>query len=259
MFADADKFSRSGIWRFLRFSRNTSVVRKSFNNCQKSLSIIKENLSIIKESFKLQQALEISRSSLVINNPLSGTIHLVNLQSISSTPAQLDRNSDTLKVARFFHLIWSLSQGHNFVLPSYKLLMKSHLKPGTKEGWKWPLKISMVRTTGHVLRTVSTSKKKRLWSLLFDSSSPVHLFLEQSTRFDNRMADPHEVSQKYLNENKGNAVIQVCIAFIVILTLFVPLRFYSRWSQGTKWSWDDAVVVPAYLFCISLCCFTLGQ
>ena len=61
------------------------------------------------------------------------------------------------------------------------------------------------------------------------------------------------LSQDYIDEYIGNRLINTAIAFIVLDTIFVALRCWSRYLQKAPVGWDDLLIIPAYISCLSLC------
>ena len=64
---------------------------------------------------------------------------------------------------------------------------------------------------------------------------------------------PPELSQSYIEDYCGDKLMTVAIAFIVLDTIFVALRCYSRYLQKASIGWDDILILPAYLSCLGLC------
>ena len=62
---------------------------------------------------------------------------------------------------------------------------------------------------------------------------------------------PH-LSQNYIDESIGDRLTSTAIAFIVLDTLFVALRCWSRSLQKAPIGWDDILVVPAYITCLGV-------
>lgn len=62
-----------------------------------------------------------------------------------------------------------------------------------------------------------------------------------------------ELSPEYLNESNVTSLLTTCIVFFVLDTLFVVLRFFSRWHQRVKWGWDDTLMLGGWLTCVGLC------
>lgn len=62
-----------------------------------------------------------------------------------------------------------------------------------------------------------------------------------------------ELSPEYLNESNVTSLLTTCIVFLVLDTLFVVLRFFSRWHQRVKWGWDDTLMLGGWLTCVGLC------
>ena len=69
---------------------------------------------------------------------------------------------------------------------------------------------------------------------------------------------PH-VTPEYLREYRGDTLLAICDTFIVLDTVFIPLRFYARYLITSSFGWDDAIIPAAWLsnvglaiLCISL-------
>ncbi|CAD6594186.1 MAG: hypothetical protein ASARMPREDX12_008376 [Alectoria sarmentosa] len=64
---------------------------------------------------------------------------------------------------------------------------------------------------------------------------------------------PPKLSQSYIDEFIGYKLTDTAIAFIVLETVFVVLRCWSRYLQKASIGWDDILIIPAYLFCLGPC------
>ena len=56
-----------------------------------------------------------------------------------------------------------------------------------------------------------------------------------------------ELTQAYLDEFNGDQLRTTCIIFIVLDTLCVALRFWSRRYQKAPFGWDDYLIIPAWI------------
>lgn len=61
---------------------------------------------------------------------------------------------------------------------------------------------------------------------------------------------PPKLSQSYVNQNIGDQLTSTAIAFIVLDTIFIALRCWSRSLQKAPIGWDDMLVIPAYISCL---------
>lgn len=66
-------------------------------------------------------------------------------------------------------------------------------------------------------------------------------------------------SQEYLNEYRGDNLIAIAIAFALLPTLTLALRFYSKRFKGAHIGIDDAFIFAAYLVNLSLCAMGLCE
>jgi hypothetical protein len=57
----------------------------------------------------------------------------------------------------------------------------------------------------------------------------------------------------------GDQLVNAAIAFIVIETCFVGLRFFARHVAGTPLSWDDVLIPMALVFNYGLCGVSIGK
>lgn len=67
------------------------------------------------------------------------------------------------------------------------------------------------------------------------------------------MNDTSELSQSYINAYIGDRLKGTAIALIVLETVFVMLRQWSRHLQMAPFGWDDILIIPAYLSCLGMC------
>lgn len=62
-----------------------------------------------------------------------------------------------------------------------------------------------------------------------------------------------ELSQSYIDAYNGDRLKGTAIALIVLETVFVALRQWSRHLQKAPFGWDDILIIPAYLSCLGMC------
>ena len=62
----------------------------------------------------------------------------------------------------------------------------------------------------------------------------------------------------YLDEYRGQTLIDLAIAFLVIETVCVALRFYARRIGKVPWGADDTLIVPGFILCAAVCACTIG-
>ncbi|APA10888.1 hypothetical protein SS1G_03439 [Sclerotinia sclerotiorum 1980 UF-70] len=60
-------------------------------------------------------------------------------------------------------------------------------------------------------------------------------------------------SQAYLDETNTRSLIITCIVFIILDTLFLALRFLSRYYQKAGFGWEDVLMIAGWLTCLGLC------
>ena len=64
----------------------------------------------------------------------------------------------------------------------------------------------------------------------------------------------------YLEEYSGNRLLGVSILFIILDTLAVSLRFYTRsMTEYSNWGWDDTVLIPALITNLGMCAHGIGK
>ncbi|KAK3385665.1 integral membrane protein [Podospora didyma] len=66
-----------------------------------------------------------------------------------------------------------------------------------------------------------------------------------------RAADPPPAD--IMNENRGGVMIGLSVAFIVLTSIVVPLRFYARAFRSTSFGLDDGLIIAAYFVNLALC------
>ena len=64
---------------------------------------------------------------------------------------------------------------------------------------------------------------------------------------------PDHLSEKYLNEYIGKRLVGVAVVIILLNTLFVTLRYWSRYLQKAPFGWDDILILPSYISCLGSC------
>lgn len=67
------------------------------------------------------------------------------------------------------------------------------------------------------------------------------------------------VDPKYVKENRGDTLLAICGALIVVETLLVVLRYYARNLTTSSFGWDDAIVPAAWLTNVGLAILCIGQ
>ncbi|KAK4226275.1 integral membrane protein [Podospora fimiseda] len=70
------------------------------------------------------------------------------------------------------------------------------------------------------------------------------------------MTKEHQFSEEYIRETRGPMMIGICIAFAVLTTIFVPLRFWARRIRAATFGFDDVLIIAAYI--VNLACCALG-
>ena len=64
----------------------------------------------------------------------------------------------------------------------------------------------------------------------------------------------------YLDADDSAGLISAAIVIIVFNTVFLVLRFLSRWiKREATWGWDDILIPPAYVLNMALCSLGLGK
>ena len=67
------------------------------------------------------------------------------------------------------------------------------------------------------------------------------------------------VTQEYLDEYNGVPINITAIVFIILDTIVVLLRYWSRRLQSASYGWDDWLIIPAWIFCIVNCILALSM
>ena len=62
-----------------------------------------------------------------------------------------------------------------------------------------------------------------------------------------------ELSQSYIDAYIGDRLKGTAIALIVLETVFVALRQWSRHLQKAPFGWDDILIIPSYLSGLGMC------
>lgn len=57
---------------------------------------------------------------------------------------------------------------------------------------------------------------------------------------------------EYLNQYNGRPLVITAIAFMVLDTIFVLLRFLARHLQRAPFGWDDWLIIPGWLFILAM-------
>ena len=59
--------------------------------------------------------------------------------------------------------------------------------------------------------------------------------------------------------NIGRVLENTAIAFIVVLTVLVILRYCARYTAKTPWGWEDLLIPFAYLSNLGICVVSIGR
>lgn len=62
-----------------------------------------------------------------------------------------------------------------------------------------------------------------------------------------------------LGEDTGDRLVGICIAFIILTTLFIALRFFSRHFTVATFGLDDVFMLAAYFVDLGLCAIGIGE
>jgi NADH:ubiquinone oxidoreductase subunit 3 (subunit A) len=57
----------------------------------------------------------------------------------------------------------------------------------------------------------------------------------------------------------GNELYVVASVFIVLDIVCVALRFWARKIGKIHWGWDDVLIIPGLIFCLSVSIVSLGE
>lgn len=68
-----------------------------------------------------------------------------------------------------------------------------------------------------------------------------------------------QYSPEYLEEYNGYGLYVLTITFIIVETLCVSLRFYSRKLGNVPWGADDTLIIPGAILCLAICACCLGK
>lgn len=63
----------------------------------------------------------------------------------------------------------------------------------------------------------------------------------------------------YLEARTGNDIIAATTVILIITTLFLGLRFYARTLTTASRSWDDFLLIPAYILFLGLTVICYGM
>lgn len=72
-------------------------------------------------------------------------------------------------------------------------------------------------------------------------------------------ASPPSFPPGFFEQYTGNAPYGVAIAFIVIESLAVTLRFWARKIGKVAWGADDTLIIPGAILCLALCACSIGE
>ena len=70
---------------------------------------------------------------------------------------------------------------------------------------------------------------------------------------------PTVLSHSYIDEYIGYRLEGTAIAFIILETAFFVLRGWSRRLQKAHLGWDDVLIIPAYIFALSECIYSIRK
>ena len=70
---------------------------------------------------------------------------------------------------------------------------------------------------------------------------------------------PIDLTPQYLSEWNGRPVVITAIILIVLNTIFVFLRFLSRYQQTAPYGWDDFLIVPSWLLTVAISLVSIGE
>lgn len=56
-----------------------------------------------------------------------------------------------------------------------------------------------------------------------------------------------------INAYKGDSVIACSVVFIILCTIFLVLRFVAHRISRSKISWEDWIMIPAWVLMMGLC------
>ncbi|KAI4161206.1 MAG: hypothetical protein LQ342_005102 [Letrouitia transgressa] len=68
-----------------------------------------------------------------------------------------------------------------------------------------------------------------------------------------------QYSPEYLEEYNGYGLYVLTITFIIVETLCVSLRFYSRKLGNVPWGADDTLIIPGAILCLAICACCLAH
>ena len=63
----------------------------------------------------------------------------------------------------------------------------------------------------------------------------------------------------YLDEYRGRTPVRVAIAFLIMETLCIILRFYARRISKVRWGADDILILPGFILCVAVCACSIGE
>lgn len=66
-------------------------------------------------------------------------------------------------------------------------------------------------------------------------------------------------SDEFIHENRGPTMEGTCIAFAVLTTIFVPLRFWARTIRMAALGFDDVLILAAYIVNLGLCALGIRE
>ena len=74
------------------------------------------------------------------------------------------------------------------------------------------------------------------------------------------MPTQSDVPPAMWDEYSGGDLLAVAVAFIVLSTFFVGLRFFARvYLRDMKMGWDDYFIIPGYIAELLMCAGAIGK
>lgn len=68
-----------------------------------------------------------------------------------------------------------------------------------------------------------------------------------------------QYSPEYLAEYIGNVPYRLAIAFIVLESVSVAIRFWARKIGKVPWGADDTLMIPGTILCLAVCACSIGE
>lgn len=73
------------------------------------------------------------------------------------------------------------------------------------------------------------------------------------------MLSSREVSEAFLRQDDGNRLVGISIAFIILTTIFIGLRLFSRRFTVAPLGLDDFFILAAYVVDLGMCAICIGE